>query len=184
MATLFSYLYTERWQDWTLVYKALQCSRTNNLRTSNVLSFSCSLPRFQEPNHGTSVSFMLSCDEDMLSLGTLTMSILSKQLLLVQEISTAYILPELLLHHLLWYTLSLFFLEEWKVKYTYVIFFPQTKIIANVCRYTSVPKHLLFWSLILCFPVLYILYSKSRDNDGAHLKGKPGILWSKCFPCN
>lgn len=36
----------------------------------------------------------------------------------------------------------------------------------------------IFWSLsmILRIPVLYILYSESRGNAGAHLKGKPGIL--------
>lgn len=122
MATLLSYRYTERWQDWTLVYKALQHSWTNNLRTSNILSFSSSLPRFQDPSHSTPGSFMLFCDEDMLSLSTLTVLMLSKQLLPVQEISTAYILPASLCYHFPWYTLSLFFLKEWKVKYTYLLF--------------------------------------------------------------
>lgn len=84
----------------------------------------------------------MSCDEDMLSLGTLTTLILSKQLLPVQEISTAYTLPELLLHHLLSYTLSLFFSwksEKWNILMLFS--FPKLKLLqmfAGIHQYQSI----------------------------------------------
>lgn len=73
------------------MYKALQRSRTNNLRTSNVLSFSSSLPRLQEPSHGAPASFGLVCDEGVLSLSAVAVLVLSRRLLPAQEVSPAYI---------------------------------------------------------------------------------------------
>lgn len=166
------------------MYKALQHSWTNNLRTWNVLSFSSSLPRFQEPNHGTPVSFILFCDEDVFSLSMLiTVLILSKQLLPVQEISTAYILPALLFYHFLWYTLSHFFLTEWKVKYT--SFPPPTLKLLWMFVGTDQCQSILFSEVWYCVSQCYMSYIPKVEIMMEPIqRGKADIHWSKRSPGN
>lgn len=183
MATPLSYLYTERWRDWKVVYKALKPSRTNNFRSSNVLSFSSSLPRFQAPNPSTPVPFVLFVTRTCLWAQWLCWSFLSSSCQFKRL--PKHILRSCYCFTVLYDTFSPFFPERIKSE-IYLHFFSQTKIIVNVCRYKSMEMHFVSCSpsIILHISTLYVLHYKSGGNDGTHPQGKSGILWSKCFPCN
>jgi len=141
METLLSYLSVERCQGWTLGYRAVQHSRAGSWRTSNFLSFSSSLPRFQEPGRGPPVSAMLPSSEGVLSRSTPAAWSLSGQLVPVQETATGCIPPALRLDRLLWYTLSLFSWKREKWNILMLFSFPKLKLLrlfAGLRQYQSI----------------------------------------------
>lgn len=142
MATPLSYLYTERWRDWKVAYKALQPSRTNDFRSSNVLSFSSSLPRFQAPNPSTPVPFVLFVTRTCLWAQWLCWSFLCSSCQFKRL--PKHIRRSCYCFSSLWYILSFF---SWKNKKwnLLTIFFPKLKLLwmsagTNQCRCILFPE--------------------------------------------
>lgn len=159
MATLLLHLHTETRQDRTRVYEALQLSPTNHLRNSKVLSFSSSFPRLPERSHGAAGSLLLC------GAGAVLTWLRSSAQGRFPEQSP----------HVLCCAHSLFSPERLKSQ-VHLFYFPILRLLQMFAGKHQCQS--IFWSLsmILRIPVLYILYSESRGNAGAHLKGKPGIL--------